>query len=180
MQKLSSNFQKICTIWNVINEFQVRKISIFYHAGIGRYFSGGSMKFRFQRSWQKNQCEKLFKPSKLINTYFQMGRGFGNQEISIGKIKQMGWVLSISFLKFVKQFESTSISVFKASPRRQGGGGSPCLRSLLSPPRHRLGDKAVVDRLASPYRFKNIDQYWTNWPRFITENCHYAKTRKNY
>jgi len=59
-----------------------------------------------------------------------MGRGFGNQEISIGKIKQMGWVLSISFLKFVKQFESTSISVFKASPRR------------------RLGDKAVAARLA--------------------------------
>ena len=25
-------------------------------------------------------------------------------------------------------------SVFKASPRRQGGGGSPCLRSRLSPP----------------------------------------------
>ena len=48
-------------------------------------------------------------------------------------------------------------SVFKASPRRQGGGGSPCLRSRLSPPRHRLGDKAVVDRLASPYRFKNIE-----------------------
>ena len=47
-------------------------------------------------------------------------------------------------------------SVFKASPRRQGGGGSPCLRSRLSPPRRRLGDKAVVDRLASPYRFKNI------------------------
>jgi len=51
------------------------------------------------------------------------------------------------------------ISVFKASPRRQGGGGSPCLRSRLSPPRRRLGDKAVVDRLASPYRFKNIDAY---------------------
>ena len=48
-------------------------------------------------------------------------------------------------------------SVFKASPRRQGGGGSPCLRSRLSPPRRRLGDKAVVDRLASPYRFKNIE-----------------------
>ena len=48
-------------------------------------------------------------------------------------------------------------SVFKASPRRQGGGGSPYLRSRLSPPRRRLGDKAVVDRLASPYRFKNID-----------------------
>ena len=48
-------------------------------------------------------------------------------------------------------------SVFKASPRRQGGGGSPCLRSRPSPPRRRLGDKAVVDRLASPYRFKNID-----------------------
>jgi len=47
--------------------------------------------------------------------------------------------------------------VFKASPRRQGGGGSPYLRSRLSPPRRRLGDKAVVDRLASPYRFKNID-----------------------
>ena len=26
-------------------------------------------------------------------------------------------------------------SVFKASPRQQGGGGSPCLRSRLSPPR---------------------------------------------
>ena len=50
-------------------------------------------------------------------------------------------------------------SVFKASPRRQGGGGSPCLRSRLSPPRRRLGDKAVVDRLASPYRFKNIADY---------------------
>jgi hypothetical protein len=44
-------------------------------------------------------------------------------------------------------------SVFKASPRRQGGGGSPRLRCRLSPPYPtlaRLGDKAVVACLASP------------------------------
>ena len=29
---------------------------------------------------------------------------------------------------------AVAASVFKASPRRQGGGGSPCLRSRLSPP----------------------------------------------
>ena len=45
-----------------------------------------------------------------------------------------------------KRLMAHESSVFKASPRRQGGGGSPCLRSRLSPPRRRLGDKAVVDR----------------------------------
>jgi hypothetical protein len=40
-------------------------------------------------------------------------------------------------------------SVFKASPRRQGGGGSPCLRSRLSPSRRRLGGGGSP-RLALP------------------------------
>ena len=65
----------------------------------------------------------------------------------------------INFVNYFQAREVAVASVFKALPRRQGGGGSPCLRSLLSPPRRRLGDKAVVDRLASPYRFKNIADY---------------------
>jgi hypothetical protein len=43
--------------------------------------------------------------------------------------------------------------VLKASPRRPGGGPTP--RRLARLPR--LGVQAVVQRLDSPYRFKNHD-----------------------
>jgi hypothetical protein len=43
--------------------------------------------------------------------------------------------------------------VLKASPRRPGGGPTP--RRLVRLPR--LGVQAVIQRLGSPYRFKNHD-----------------------
>jgi hypothetical protein len=49
-------------------------------------------------------------------------------------------------------------TVLKASPRRPGGGPTP--RRLARLPR--LGVQAVVQRLVSPYRFKNHDRHNTN------------------